>query len=85
MWVHPKYRLSELAPLLEKGIQQIGFAPTAALTDMSQTLSRLARLTDEELGLSPGMSVTVLRHLIASRHWGLDSTLARLRGSRPAG
>lgn len=82
-WVHPKYRLSELAPLREEDIQQIGSALTAALVDTSMTLSRLARHTDKELGLAPGTSMTVIRHLIANRYWDLDLSVARLPGSRP--
>jgi TnsA endonuclease-like protein len=70
-WVHAYREASELSPVTVETVRRVA-------TFLSQRVKQqlplrdLTNACDDQLGLSPGMSLTVVRHLIASRQWRVD-------------
>jgi hypothetical protein len=71
-WVHKFLHPSSLAPLSEQTIRQIAIPLTHMLLGSTNSLSSIALACDQRLGLEPGQSLAVARHLIASRQWHVD-------------
>jgi hypothetical protein len=72
--IHKFYFASALHPLTEDIIFQIACALTEMVQESSAPLCEVAMSCDERLGLEMGRSLTVARHLIATRQWLVDMT-----------
>ncbi len=73
-WVHPYLDLSGQQNIPPFSLPKID----AVLRDFLQrghSLSASAQACDDKLGLSPGTSLTLVRHLIATRQWVVDMTV----------
>lgn len=66
-WVHKFLLTSALQPLSERLISLIARTLTEMVTGNDQPLSEIALECDERLGLELGTSLSVARHLIASK------------------
>ncbi len=67
-WLQP-YRFGDaLSPLTVSDIQRIRVALEQALPK-AQTLSDVVQAVDDRMGLDPGTSLSVVRHLLATRSW----------------
>ncbi len=73
-WIHKFYFASALHPLTEDFIYQIARALTEMVRASNAPLCEVAMSCDERLGLEAGRSLTVARHLIATRQWLVDMT-----------
>lgn len=73
-WLHPYLRVSELAPLTENDIARIKAAITPFVLQAESSLANITATCDEKLGLTPGLSLSVARHLLANRVWKVDIT-----------
>lgn len=73
-WIHKFYFASSLHPLAEDFIFQIARVLTEMVQESSAPLCEVALSCDERLGLEAGRSLTVARHLIATRQWLVDMT-----------
>jgi hypothetical protein len=71
-WTYKFRPLSSLAPLTEDDVQVIAKTLTRLVISKSTSLSNIASACDKQLGLSPGQSLAIARHLIASRQWVVD-------------
>ncbi len=52
------------------------------LTNSSMPLAKACLFTDDQLGLKPGSSIQLVKHLIANRYWEVDMT-KRITTSKP--
>lgn len=68
-WAYKFLPVSSLAPLTEDDVRLIAIPLTRLVISKSTPLSDTASTCDKQLGLSPGQSLAVARHLIASRQW----------------
>lgn len=73
-WAYKFHRISDLYPLTEEFIAQIALVLTEMITKSNAPLCEVALNCDERLGLESGRSLTVARHLIATRQWVVDMT-----------
>jgi hypothetical protein len=71
-WVHKFLHVSSLAPLPEGDVRDIAIKLTQRVRGSKDSLSNVALACDKRLGLEPGQSLVVARHLIASRQWQVD-------------
>lgn len=71
-WLHNLFYAEELSPLSERDIRQITIVLTKGVIRGEASLRDIAAECDERLGLEPGNSLTVARHLIARRQWLID-------------
>jgi len=71
-WAHPFHDISTLAPLTADLISSIAdvLTPRALAEDLP--LRDLTAMCDEQFGLADGASLTVVRHLLATRRWQVD-------------
>jgi TnsA endonuclease N terminal/TnsA endonuclease C terminal len=73
-WVHKFRTPSSLQPLSEKLIQLISLTLSEMVSRSDQPLNEVALECDDRLGLELGTSLSVARHLIASKQWLVDIT-----------
>lgn len=73
-WVHKFRSTSSLQPLSERLIQLIALTLTEMVSRSDQPLNEIALECDDRLGLELGTSLSVARHLIASKQWLVDIT-----------
>lgn len=71
-WVHSYREATVLTPVTEETIQRVASVLTPRVNQQQLPLRDLTDACDDQLGLSPGMSLTAVRHLIASRQWQVD-------------
>ncbi|MDZ7952507.1 TnsA endonuclease N-terminal domain-containing protein [Nostoc sp. DedQUE09] len=71
-WLHPYLVVENLSPLSASEIRRIETALTLRIVKHNQSLARIAADCDDKLGLSPGICLTVARHLLANRKWLID-------------
>ena len=71
-WVHKFRDVSALYPLTMEKIWRVGMALTQIVEQRSYALCDAAMECDDRLGLDMGRSLTVARHLIATRQWLVD-------------
>jgi hypothetical protein len=71
-WIHKFRDVSALYPLTVEKIWRVGIALTEIVQQHSYTLCDAAMKCDDRLGLDVGRSLTVARHLIATRQWLVD-------------
>lgn len=72
IWAYKFKPLSSLHPLSEEMIYRISEVLTKNLLQKEDSLSSIALECDDLLGLKSGTSLSVARHLIASRQWQVD-------------
>jgi hypothetical protein len=70
-WVHRYRDVRDLPPLDEALVRRVE-ATLSPLVGAKAALNELTDSCDDRLGLAPGTSLTVVRHLIASRRWRVD-------------
>ncbi len=71
-WLHPYLRTIELAPLTQMDIDRIATALSPLILQANTPLANVTTICDDKLGLAPGTSLSVVRHLLASRRWCVD-------------
>lgn len=71
-WLRSCYWLEDLAPLNQGDITRIETVLTPRVLQGKVALTRITDACDDELGLSPGMSLSVVRYLLANRRWQVD-------------
>lgn len=71
-WLHPLFSPEDLSPLSSVEINRIAKALTLKISKHHVSLSNITSECDDLLGLSPGISLSVVRYLIANRQWLVD-------------
>lgn len=71
-WIHPYKKVTSLMPITEETISSAELALTAEISKNRASLRNSTNICDEKLGLAPGSSLMVIRHLIATRKWQVD-------------
>ncbi|MUG92904.1 heteromeric transposase endonuclease subunit TnsA [Scytonema sp. UIC 10036] len=71
-WLHPFQKTTDLSPLTEPEINRIATTLNLRITIDSKALADMTAECDDQLGLFPGTSLSVSRHLIANRQWQVD-------------
>ncbi len=71
-WVHRHRDARQLAPLTTTDIARVEESLTMQVVRGGVPLAKLTKSCDALLGLSPGSSLSVVRHLIANRRWQTD-------------
>jgi hypothetical protein len=74
-WIHP-FRYPSSLSLKEIEIEQISYVLTKQVMQTDTPLAAITTDCDNQLGLPPGTSLCVARHLLASRHWIVDMNRA---------
>jgi TnsA-like endonuclease N terminal/TnsA endonuclease C terminal len=71
-WVHAYREATALSPLTDKIIRRVETVLTPRVNKQQAPLRDLTDDCDDQLGLSPGASLSVVRHLIANKRWQVD-------------
>jgi hypothetical protein len=71
-WVHPFFETEDLSSFLQYEINRITTALTLKIAKDNAPLADIAAECDNLLGLEPGTSLSVSRHLLANRRWLVD-------------
>lgn len=71
-WIHHCRNLSDLLPLTEDTVARVEALLTPRVLKDNTPLRNLTDESDDRLGLSPGTSLTVIRHLLANRRWQVN-------------
>ncbi|XHX76325.1 MAG: TnsA endonuclease N-terminal domain-containing protein [Stenomitos frigidus ULC029] len=71
-WLRSCYWLEDLAPLNQGDITRIETVLTPQILQGKVALTRITNTCDDQLGLSPGASLSIVRYLIANRRWHVD-------------
>jgi len=71
-YLHSHYDMSDHLLLSEPELYDIAETLTSIIMKTDLPLREATRLCDERLGLSRGDSLTVARHLLATRQWHID-------------
>lgn len=71
-WLHSYRSLADFTDLDEFTFRQVAAAATEALKSHQGSLRSITLATDDRLGLEPGTSLSVLRHLLANRRLRVD-------------
>jgi hypothetical protein len=71
-WLRACYWLEDLAPLDQADIARIETVLTPQILQGKSALTKITNACDDQLGLSPGISLSVVRYLIANRRWQVD-------------
>ena len=74
-WVHPFRNLRDHPGLTEKAVQRIEQVLAQEVRGGTLPLSTIATKCDDLLGQPPGASLTVVRHLLATRRWTTDMSI----------
>ncbi|MFP5274897.1 TnsA endonuclease C-terminal domain-containing protein [Coleofasciculus sp.] len=70
-WLHPRFHTSSLS-LSEPEIDQIKNLLTHQVLQSNNSLAKIASSGDAYFNLRPGSSLSVARHLLATRQWLVD-------------
>jgi hypothetical protein len=70
-WLH-SYRNIELLSLTQNDISRVAAVMTPMVLQAKKSLAEIATISDDRLGLAPGLSLSVARHLLANRVWRVD-------------
>ncbi|HUW65275.1 MAG TPA: TnsA endonuclease N-terminal domain-containing protein [Spirochaetia bacterium] len=76
-WLKPYQRLDALFPLTGEDVARIRAVLEHYRSD-TDILTEVTKSVDDRLGLVPGTSLSVARHLLASRIWRVDLSLPLL-------
>jgi hypothetical protein len=71
-WVHAYREAEALSPLTDQAIRHVEARLTSQMNERRSPLRDLTDACDDQLGLSPGMSLSVVRHLIAIQRWQVN-------------
>ncbi len=71
-WVHVYRDASALSPTTDELIRRVETRLTPQVNEQRSPLRDLTDACDDQLGLSPGTSLSIVRHLIANRRWQVD-------------
>lgn len=71
-WLRSCYQLEDLVPLSQTDITRIESVLTPQVIQGKTPLAKITNACDDQLGLSPGTSLSVVRYLIANRQWQVD-------------
>lgn len=71
-WLRSCYQLEDLAPLSRSDITRIEAVLTPQVIQGKAPLTKITNACDDQLGLSPGTSLSIVRYLIANRQWQID-------------
>ena len=71
-WLRSCYQLEDLAPLNRSDIARIEVVLTPQVIQGEIPLTGITNGCDDQLGISPGTSLSVVRYLIANRQWQID-------------
>ncbi|MDQ3742896.1 MAG: TnsA endonuclease N-terminal domain-containing protein [Acidobacteriota bacterium] len=71
-WLHSYRSLADFTDLDEFTFRQIASSVTEALKKHQGSLRSITLATDDRLGLEPGTSLSVVRHLLANRRLRVD-------------
>jgi hypothetical protein len=71
-WVHPYRETKALSPVSVAAIRRVEAVLTPRVNERLAPLRDLTDACDDQLGLSPGMSLSIARHLIANKQWQVD-------------
>lgn len=81
-WCYPFYAPSSLDPLIKADINKIASDLTRAVLTTDAPLRRITSQCDYRLGLDPGRSLAVVRHLLATRYWTVNMERRIRQGQR---
>jgi hypothetical protein len=81
-WVHPYRETTALSPATVATIRRVEAVLTPRVKQRQAPLRDLTDACDDQLGLSPGMSLSIARHLIANRRWQVNMRQA-INTARP--
>ena len=73
-WLHQYRTLSHFTTLSEEEFRQVAGVLTDRVAGQDRSLRNIALECDNLLGLEPGTSLSVARHLLANRRWRVDMT-----------
>jgi hypothetical protein len=68
-WLHPYLDLNDLP---QSDITRITMVMTPLVLQAKDSLADIAAICDDQLGLTPGLSLLVVRHLLANRVWQVN-------------
>ena len=68
-WLHPYLDLNDLP---QSDITRITMVMTPLVLQAKDSLANIATICDDQLGLTPGLSLLVVRHLLANRVWQVN-------------
>lgn len=71
-WIHGFRDVERLAPLTAEDVNRVEELLTPWVTQGGCRLRNLTNECDAQLGLAPGDSLSIVRHLLANRRWGVD-------------
>jgi hypothetical protein len=71
-WIHIYREAAALSPVTDSIIRRVEAVLTPRVSEQRSPLRDLTDACDDQLGLSPGMSLSVVRHLIANRRWQVE-------------
>lgn len=74
-YLHGHYEIADRLSLPQNEIRDIAETLTSIITQNSIPLKDATRLCDENLGLQRGDSLTIARHLLATRQWLVDMSV----------
>src|SRR5262249_6274472 len=81
-WVHAYREMAALSPATATVIRRVEAVLTPRVNEQRVPLRDLTDACDDQLGLSPGMSLSVARHLIANKRWQVNMRQA-INTARP--
>lgn len=68
-WLHPYLDLNDLP---QSDITRITMVMTPLVLQAKDSLADIAAICDDQLGFTPGLSLLVVRHLLANRFWQVN-------------
>lgn len=71
-WLHPLFFGEGLFPLSQSQIKQVSKLLDSMLFRDLIPLNEITTDCDNQLGLEPGQSLSIVRHLLANRYWLVD-------------
>ena len=74
-YIHSHYDISDRLSLPQNELYDISETLTSIVAQNDMPLRVAARVCDEQLGLQRGDSLTVARHLLATRQWCVDMNI----------
>src|SRR5215213_2821812 len=72
LWLHARYRLDDLYPLIAAEVDQITAVLTHMVLNEDMPLWKVARNCDRVMGLEASTGLAVARHLLANQYWKVD-------------
>ena len=83
-YLYSHYEIADRVSLSQDEIYGIAETLTSLITQNSISLKDATRLCDEKLGLQRGDSLTIARHLLATRQWLVDMNIPIEPGNQMA-